>query len=254
LGEKGLTAGRFYTIYNPDAAVPIEDEALRNRFESKRDADLAEIHERMEQVEIERAYRIVGSLEQTARDIEDKALPFIRDALERWRSRVIWGDVIVFGALMALFAYLGVQAGYWDNGGFSTTWLDTLIDSPMLASMAAATALILVIAIHYGVRGLARKSVAWSLRKSAKAALARGDLIAAFKRGTAPWRSIFYNKPAGWSRRTRARLHEVIGQTDEYVQTLNNRFTNPAGRAGVASEPANDSTATPGQASATQTN
>ncbi|MCG7947797.1 MAG: dynamin family protein, partial [Candidatus Thiodiazotropha taylori] len=64
LGERGLTAGRFYAIYNPDAAVPIEDEALRQRYETKRDLDLSEIHSRMEEVEIERAYRIVGALEK----------------------------------------------------------------------------------------------------------------------------------------------------------------------------------------------
>ena len=52
LGEKGLTAGRFYTIYNPEAAVPIENEALRNRFESKRDPsiDCVEIHPQTHQV------------------------------------------------------------------------------------------------------------------------------------------------------------------------------------------------------------
>ncbi len=46
LGLHGLTAGRFYTIYSPDVANVIEDEAKRRRFESKRDADLKEIHGR----------------------------------------------------------------------------------------------------------------------------------------------------------------------------------------------------------------
>ena len=54
-GPKGLTAGRFYRIYNPAAAVPIENENLRARFEAKRDADLADIHARMYEVEVERA-------------------------------------------------------------------------------------------------------------------------------------------------------------------------------------------------------
>jgi hypothetical protein len=65
-------------------------------------------------------------------------------------------------------------------------------------------------------------------------------LIAAFKRSSAPWRSIFSKKPAGWSRRTRSRLHEVIEQTDDYVQTLNNRFTNPAGRDAMPPVPPTD--------------
>ena len=39
LAQEGLTAGRFFCIYNPDVAVPIENEALRSRYESKRDHD-----------------------------------------------------------------------------------------------------------------------------------------------------------------------------------------------------------------------
>ena len=31
LGERGLTAGRFYTVYNEEASNPIPDEALRRR-------------------------------------------------------------------------------------------------------------------------------------------------------------------------------------------------------------------------------
>ena len=33
IGERGLTAGRFFTVYNAEASNPIPDEALRNRFE-----------------------------------------------------------------------------------------------------------------------------------------------------------------------------------------------------------------------------
>ena len=31
LGERGLTAGRFYAIYNPQASLPIEDEVDRRK-------------------------------------------------------------------------------------------------------------------------------------------------------------------------------------------------------------------------------
>ncbi|MBA1329697.1 dynamin family protein, partial [Candidatus Endoriftia persephone str. Guaymas] len=84
LGERGLTAGRFYTIYSPEAAIPIEDTALRERYEQKRDQDLKDIHGRMEEVEIERAYRIVGALEKTARDIEERSIPLVAKTLKRW--------------------------------------------------------------------------------------------------------------------------------------------------------------------------
>jgi hypothetical protein len=75
LAQEGLTAGRFFCIYNPDVAVAIENEALRSRYESKRDRDLGEIHKRIQGVGVERAYRITGTLEKLARYIEEKMVP-----------------------------------------------------------------------------------------------------------------------------------------------------------------------------------
>jgi len=60
LAQKGMTAGRCYTIYDPEAGMPIEDEGLRERFLRKRDEDVARIQERIEEVRVARAYRIVG--------------------------------------------------------------------------------------------------------------------------------------------------------------------------------------------------
>ena len=48
----------------------------------------------MQQVEIERAYRIVGSLEKTARDFEEKTVPALQQILDRWRKRILVGDAI----------------------------------------------------------------------------------------------------------------------------------------------------------------
>jgi hypothetical protein len=62
LAQNGLTAGKFYRIYDPDSADQIPDEGLRRRFEEKRQSDMAEIESRMRQVEIERAYRVTGML------------------------------------------------------------------------------------------------------------------------------------------------------------------------------------------------
>jgi hypothetical protein len=87
LAQHGLTAGKFYRIYSPEAALPIADEALRRRFEGKRDKDLAEIYGRMAQVRVERSYRIVGELEKMAREIEGAFVPRIRGLCDRGGGR-----------------------------------------------------------------------------------------------------------------------------------------------------------------------
>lgn len=225
LGERGLTAGRFYTIYSPDASVPIDDPNLRNRFEAKRDRDLAEIHGRMEQVEVERAYRIVGTLEKTARDIEEKVVPTLTDAIRRWRKRTLVGDAFGIGLLAVLLAVVTL-AGPVDLG-FSVMGL---VGGETTSVAVAVLVLIVALAIHVGVRRLSRASVAHRLRKQTDGLDVRGDIIAAFLRNTRAFRSIFAKQPAGWSRSARKHLHRVIEDTDSYVQTLNDRYTNPSGR------------------------
>jgi predicted GTPase len=237
LGEKGLTAGRFYTVYNPEAAIPIEDEALRRRFESKRDADMAEIHGRMEQVEIERAYRIVGALEKTARDIEIRAVPFLSGALGRWRRRVLWGDLVAFGVLAVLLGSLLIKTGLLQTALGTDGWLVHIFTSPWLGGITAALLLMLVGAVHFGVRALARRSLLPGIAREATSMGLRGDLAAAFRRSTRPWRSIFAKRPAGWSRTTRRDLHGIIRGTDDYVQGLNDRFTNPSGTEATSAAP-----------------
>ena len=123
IAQEGLTAGRFYNIYNPDVAVTIADESIRRRYESKRDHDLAEIHERIQRVGVDRAYRIIGSLEKIAHHIEEKVIPWLRDYKARWRRLVLWGDAAIFVAFLAVVfmvaAPLGLREGWhWSLPGW----------------------------------------------------------------------------------------------------------------------------------------
>ena len=229
LGERGLTAGRFYTIYSPVAAVPIADEARRRRFESKRDADLSEIHQRIHQVEVERAYRIIGVLEKTARDIEEKTLPLLTRALAFWRRRVLVGDAVVFGILLALLLGLSIQLGWWQGPGFQPPWAGATVGPVSVSTLVAALAVLGALGVHFFIRGLAARSLAPWLRSQGSALKLRGDVLSAFFKSTRPWRSIWSGQPAGWSKRTRRQLARVVEDTDTYVQTLNDRFTNPSG-------------------------
>jgi len=231
LGERGLTAGRFYTIYNPDAAVPIDDEARRARYESKRDTDLAEIHERMKQVETERAYRIVGSLEKTAQDIEEKVVPLLNESIRRWRKRVIWTDILGGAAIVAILVALSLKLGLSSE---PEGWWASLTSNAAYAYIAAAGVVILVLAFHFSVRKLAAKSLLPWLRRRASDLKVRGDLGRAFLVNTRPWRSIFSTAPAGWNRSNKNRLKTIHADTDSYIQKLNDRFTNPSGGQGAS--------------------
>lgn len=229
LGEQGLTAGRFYTIYSPTAGVPIPDPALRERYESKRDADLGEIHGRMAQVEIERAYRIVGSLEKTAREIENKIVPILGSALQRWKKRTLWADGAIFALLAVLIGTLLFRGqGGTDPAAAGNLW-QTISSSPTYTTIFIVALAALALLIHFGMRKLSARTLQGWLRSRQEELSSKVNLVAAFERNIKPWRSIFIPKPAGWGRLSRKTLASVLTKTDEYVQNLNDRFTNPSG-------------------------
>lgn len=230
LAQKGLTAGRFYTIYNPDAAVPIEEESLRRRFESKRDADLRAIYDRIAQVEVERSYRIIGSLEKTAKRIENVLVPQLRQGLQRWRRQTLIADGVVFGAI----AILGLWALFRFSPGDG--WLPALpavfnpSAHPIVGGIGLLTLLVALSLVHLQLRKWTAGRVSRWLTGQARDEADAKALQGGFARSTSIWRGLFMQEPAGWWRSSRRLLHKVIGDTDRYVQRLNDGFANPSGR------------------------
>ena len=57
------------------------------------------------------------------------------------------------------------------------------------------------------------------------------NFIAAFRKNTSVWHSILHKRPVGWGKRAQRRLRAVLIDANRYVQDLNDKFTNPSGRA-----------------------
>ena len=225
LASSGLTAGRFYQIYDEASAVPIENEGLRARFRAKRDADLAEIRNRMEQVEVERAYRVIGMLEKLTLAIRDEAAPALERARRTWRRRVLWADA----GLLAAVAAAAAGAGAWI--GFDTTvgWLGA---AGFGSALGGAVLLAAVGWVHFRVRRIAARAGARQLLRDGGA----GDspieaewVARAFEHGAAAWRTMWISAPAGWGSGAKQRVASVLEDTGRYVQRLNDRFADPSG-------------------------
>ncbi len=219
LAQKGLTAGRFYAVYNEEVAVPIDDQTVRQRFEDKRDADLADIYERVHQVEVERSYRIIGALDHIASDIENVVVPRLASILKKWKKAVLIADAVVVGAIAILAAFLSNRFDLW---GLYTV---DFVMQPVQSGLKVAILAIVLLVIHFSVRKLVAKAIARKLETSSLA----GDIKNAFLRNTRPLRSLFHPAPVGWTSRSRRTLASVIADASAFVQTMNDRFTNPSG-------------------------
>jgi len=221
LSQKGLTAGRFYTIYNKDVALAIEDEGLRKRFESRRQRDMADIEERMRQVEVERAYRIVGSMEKEAYFIRDNAIPNLQSLKKRWAKRVLLTDFIIWALIAAVAIAGSFYAGF---AGSLPSLLLALVLKPLEFLPHLLLLLLAVLIVHVLVK-------MWTSRRMARSMELTDDdpYINAFRRNTRPWGSVFSPRISGWNRSTREKVSEVIDHSSMFVQKLNDQFTNPSG-------------------------
>ncbi len=219
LAQKGLTAGRFYAIYNEEVAVPIDDDTVRQRFESKRDADLSDIYERIHQVEVERSYRIIGALDHIASDIENVVAPRLSATLNRWMKAVLITDAVLLGGALIAIAIISNWISLW--GLFSMDFAA----APVVSTLKATGIAVAVLAVHFSVRKFVAGRIAAKLETESLA----GNIRSAFLRNTRTLRSLFHPAPVGWTARSRRILAGVIRDASGFVQTMNDRFTNPSG-------------------------
>ncbi|EGV33745.1 hypothetical protein ThidrDRAFT_0434 [Thiorhodococcus drewsii AZ1] len=229
MGEAGLTAGRFYTIYCPDVDTYIKDEYRRKRFEKKRDEDLNEIYQRMEQVEIERAYRIIAALRKTATDFRHNTVDLLNGTLRKWRRRTLATDALLLIGAVASFMVWSLNAGQWHGLVYEAHWLDLVKSVPWGLDALEGTLALIAILIHFGVRRLAAASLVPGLRKEVEKRDPPGDVIAAFRHNTRFWRTVLLGRAFGWNSGSRSEIDEVFQGCESYIQTLNASFTNPKG-------------------------
>ncbi len=224
LAQGGLASGRFYCIYNEDAAVTIEDEALQRRYRSKRDHDLEEIYQRIGEVSVERVYRIVGTLESVANNIENKLAPRLESLRSRWRKRVLQLDALIMVPVLLALLGMSINNGYWQGLHFMPPWSGSGFLSGVLTVLLLAAGL----AVHFWVRGLVARRIVKPLARED----AIGNLAQAFLHNTRPWVSLFKRVPVGWGRLSRKRITATREAADRFVQKLNDTYTNPSGEAG----------------------
>lgn len=234
LAEVGLVTGRFYRIYNPSAAVPIANPHVKQRFEKKREEDMADINARMHQIEIERSYRIVGKLEQTAKGIKNQIVNKLSDMLKKWKSRVVLFD----GAVFSIFAVLaGVVLTMNESWGLLTAFPDALMQGETTALAIASFLVISITYIHFSIR----RAVANNLLKKLANEIGNDhetykQYMQAFNKSTAAFRPMFLKGPAGWNEVAQQTIDEIINEANDYIQALNDQFTNPSGNEGENSK------------------
>ncbi len=220
LVQSGLNAGRFYVIFNKQLATPVENQAVWERYQSKSDTDYAELTKRMEDINVERVYRIIGSMESLTNQIEQQAVPQIKVAMRRWRKRVIITDLFVFIPL-----FIGLLALVYSFDLLNHPWLLQLQNNTVMGIVAIGVLAFLAYLLHLFIR----KSLVNGVAKTLNTEDTYGNIATAFRKNTRWYRSLFRANPVGWGNGVRKKLDGIRNDIDQFVQTLNDRYTSPAG-------------------------
>ena len=238
--REGNTTGRFYRTYNERAAVDIPDAEVRARYQEKAKKDREEIYAKMSEITSSRSYRIVGTLQAMAESIEMDALPAVREAMSRWRRRVLWADAALMAIVLALVAWGAITL----TGG-TADWLDgtafsTMEDHPVASVAGGIVLLVLLAGIHFMNRRWLSGRVARSLSSESTS----GNWQSAFLKNTVWWRSIFRKTPVGMGKGRIRKLHALRDEAERMVQRLNNLFM---GDPSAGEKPASEATERPAE-------
>lgn len=190
---------------------------------------MAAIEERLSQVEVERAYRIIGVLEHTAKTLQDGVIPRLREARASWKRRTLWLDGIVFTLIASGLVFWAIAGGYLRGFHFDHPLVSAMTDSVLGIGLFAGGIVAVALSVHLWMRQLAAHSVLAGLRRDSTLGDIKDWVVRAFARSTGLLHPLIGSNPLGLQRGVRRRLKRVLADADRYVQDLNNRFANPSG-------------------------
>jgi phosphoribosyl-AMP cyclohydrolase len=209
LAKEGLVSGNFYSIYNENAAMNIDDDAMRLRLKTKKDNDLAKIVDRMDKVSIERAYRIIKTLDDYAKEIKNEKIPLLKDILAKWGKKVWWTDSIVMVLLLLILGVLHFQFGILD-----------FLSSSMGVMIAGSVFVLLMLLVHFKARSYFSRKLQKKWEKEDR------SMAGAIGHNTKWWRTTF-GYGDNWNKKIKEKLELLMMKSKEAIQELNDQFVSP---------------------------
>ncbi len=209
-------SGNFYAIYNEDAAELTPGSAVADRLKRKKDEDIGRIYERMDSVSIERAYRIIKTLEDRAESLKTK-VPRLQEAYQTLSRNLLWTDLIVIGGIAATIGALSFSSPLLQ------TSFSSLYSTTAGATLTSTFILILIILTHFKLRGfLARMMAKRWMKKDVD--IARSLML--YSKG---WKSLLRVILPAWSKRKVKILSALVTESKRSIQKLNDQFVSPSG-------------------------
>ena len=176
---------------------------------------IAEIEQRMANVENDRSYRVLHALEKSIRDVENVIMPTVQTALVQWKERANMTTLIILGFIVSLILFAEISMGV----------LDLLLD-PIFGPLSLLAIAAVIIPFHIFNSKIHAKFIIKQLIKEQKQLNLVENFDGLFEKSLSFWRTLLpITDPVGSNRKTRAKLAQLIEKNKELIQSLNDGFS-----------------------------
>jgi hypothetical protein len=205
LADLGLNTGQFILLPNQEHSANTQNPP-----------QFIEIDQRLANVEHDRSYRILNALEKSIHDIENVVIPEVKDGIATWKDRVNMTSLLILGAIAMLAVLAELQLGII---------IDLLFD-PITGSIMGLVVISIMLPLHLIMSKLQSKFIINRLNDRRKELHLMENLGELFESNLTFSRMLFnFSEPAGWNKKTKARLAQLSEKTKDLVQSLNDSFS-----------------------------
>jgi len=202
LADQGIHTGQFIV--------------LSDTSNTPADPSLAEIDQRLANIENDRSYRVLHSLEKSIRDINDVYIPEVEEQLVTWKDRINMSTLIILGFIVSLLVFAEVSMGV----------VQILFD-PIIGPIFLVILITFLIPVHLMMAKVHAKFIIKNLRKKQKTLNLPENLAGLFEKSLTFWRIILpINESVAKNKKTRTKIHLQLEQCKDMVQELNDQFSN----------------------------
>ncbi len=177
--------------------------------------DTSIIDRRIQNIDNDRSYRVLSSLENSIREIDDVFIPEVENALSLWKDRANTSILIVLGFIVTLILFAEISVGILD-----------LFFDPIIGPLILLILIAILTPLHLIVSKIHAKLIINKLHERQKQLNLPENLAGMFEKSLTFWRILLPIKdPVAKNKKTRLKLSQLIEQTKELVQILNDQFS-----------------------------
>ncbi len=223
----GVSAGKYFCIYNPKVCNVIEDEETKKRYERKRDQDLNIISRRIEDVKIERTYRLIGLLKEEVEKLQNNILPRIMNFRQILKTYTYGATSLVF---LSIIVILSLLSSMFSDKGIWRFWGDVL--AGIFTSVPGFIGFVVFVLSIFILNCFFKKKIGKRLISKFIKDLSpdeQDNYRTCFLKNIKWHTPLFRKYPAGWNEDSYNMLSELKKEINSFIQRLNRQYTDPSG-------------------------